>query len=158
MKVVLDVSDALEDCDTITAAAWWSCAIFTLWEWQWFWSTARIRDTENTVPTSSAHPRSGELRTQKLKSHLMRTQSLNVLPLKSGVGQYIAIHATLTARDFFLAYFYTSRPFTCIFSNTSPEFSLCWLWLAHGSCVGSQNKMGHPAGCRFPCWVAAEYK
>ena len=27
-----------------------------------------------------------------------------------------------------------------------------------GSCVGPQNKMGHPAGCRFPCWVPAEYK
>ena len=48
-------------------------------------------------------PRSGELRTQKLKSHLVRTQSLNVLPLKPGVGQYTAIHATLTARDFFLS-------------------------------------------------------
>ncbi|WP_419597048.1 hypothetical protein, partial [Thiolapillus sp.] len=35
-------------------------------------------------------PRSGELRTLKLKSHLVRTQSLNVLPLKPGVGQYIA--------------------------------------------------------------------
>ena len=43
---------------------------------------------------------------QKLKSHLVRTQSLNVLPLKPGVGQYISVHATLTARDFFLAYFY----------------------------------------------------
>ena len=41
----------------------------------------------------------------------MRTQSLNVLPLKPGVGQYIAIHATLTAGDFFLAYFYTSGVF-----------------------------------------------
>ena len=68
-------------------------------------------------------PRGGELRTQKLKSQLVRTQSLNVLPLKPGVGQYIAIHATLTARDFFLAYFYPSGPFTCIFSNTSPDFS-----------------------------------
>ena len=48
-------------------------------------------------------PRSGELRTQKLKSHLVRTQSLNVVPLKPGVGQYIATHATLTARDFFLS-------------------------------------------------------
>ena len=48
-------------------------------------------------------PRSGELRMQKLKSHLVRTQSLNVLPLKPGVGQCIAIHATFTARDFFLA-------------------------------------------------------
>ena len=47
---------------------------------------------------------SGELRTQKLKSHVMWTRSLNVLPLKPGVGQYIAIYATLIARDFFLAY------------------------------------------------------
>ena len=36
--------------------------------------------------------------TQKLKSHLMRTQSLKVLSLKPGVGQYIAMHATLTAK------------------------------------------------------------
>ena len=102
--------------------------------------------------------RSGELRTQKLKSHLVRTQSLNVLPLEPGVGQYIAMHATLTARDFFLDYFYTSGPFTCIFSKTSPDFSPCWLWLTHGSCVGPQNKIGQPAGCRFPYWVPAEYK
>ena len=36
-------------------------------------------------------------------------------PFKAGVGQCIAIHATLTARDFFLAYFYLSGPFTCIY-------------------------------------------
>ena len=35
-------------------------------------------------------PRSGELRTQKFKSHLVRTQSLNVLLFKPGVGQYIS--------------------------------------------------------------------
>ena len=40
-------------------------------------------------------PCSGELRTQKLKSHLMRTQSLKVLPLNPGVDQSIAMHATL---------------------------------------------------------------
>ena len=75
-------------------------------------------------------PRSGELRTQKLKSHLVRTQSLNILPLKLGVGQYMAMYATLTARDFFLAYFYPSGPFTCIFTKTSRDFFfLCWLWL-----------------------------
>ena len=68
-------------------------------------------------------PCSGELRMQKLKSHLVRTESLNVLPLKHGVGQYIAIHAMLTARDFFLAYFHSSGPFTCIVSKTSPDFS-----------------------------------
>ena len=68
-------------------------------------------------------PRSGELRTQKLKSHLLRTQSLKVLPLKPEVGQYIVIHATLTAKDFFVANFYPSGPFTDIFVKHLPSFS-----------------------------------
>ena len=43
--------------------------------------------SEMLTPTYSVllvprEPLSGELRTQKLKSHLMRIQSLNVLPLK----------------------------------------------------------------------------
>ena len=59
----------------------------------------------------------------EIKSHLVRMQSLNVLPLKPGIGQHIAIHAILTARDFYLAYFYPSGPFTCIFSKTSLDFS-----------------------------------
>ena len=67
--------------------------------------------------------RRGEMRTQNLNSHLVRTQSLNVLPLKPEGGQYIAINASITARDFFLAYFYPSGPFTCIFSKTYPDFS-----------------------------------
>ena len=62
----------------------------------------------------------------ELKSPLMRTQSLKVLPpLKPGVGQYIDMHATLTARDFFFANVYPSGPFTFIFSRASPEFFLC---------------------------------
>ena len=32
-----------------------------------------------------------------------------------------AMHAQLTGRDFFLVNFYTSSPFTCIFSKTSPK-------------------------------------
>ena len=44
-------------------------------------------------------------------------------PLKLGIGQGIVIHATLTARDFFLANFYPSGPFTCIFSKALPSFS-----------------------------------
>ena len=79
---------------------------------------------------TSFYFRSEKLWTQKLKSHLLRTQSLMVLPLKPGVSQYIAIHATLTARNFFLAYFYPSGPFTCIFfPKPPPILFLCWLWL-----------------------------
>ena len=66
--------------------------------------------------------RFGELRTQKLNSHLLRTQRLKVLPSNPGAGQYMAVHATLTARDFFLVYFHASGPFTCIFFKTSPKF------------------------------------
>ena len=44
------------------------------------------------------------------------------------------------------------------FSRNLSRFLQCWLWLTHGSCVGLQNKIGHPARCRFPCWVPAEYK
>ena len=82
----------------------------------------RIRVDSGSHPTNF-YSRSGELRTQKLKSNLLRTQSLKVLRLKPEVGQYAAIYATLTDRDFFLANFYPSGPFTCIFSKTSPNFS-----------------------------------
>ena len=44
----------------------------------------------------TVHPCSGEMRTQKLKCYLLRTQNLKVLPLKPKVGKYIAIRATLT--------------------------------------------------------------
>ena len=74
------------------------------------------------VLSSCLKPRSRQLRTQKLKSYLTRTQSLKVLPLKLGVGQDIAMHDTLIVRDFFLANFYPSGPFTCIFSKTVPSF------------------------------------
>ena len=69
----------------------------------------------------SRFPRRGELRTQKLRSHLLRTQSSKILPLKPGVGQHIATHATLTAGNFILANFYPPGPFTCIFPKTSFE-------------------------------------
>ena len=81
----------------------------------------------------------------EIKVPPVRTQSL-----KPGVGQYIATHAMLTARDFFLAYFYPSGPFNCVFPKPLPIF-LCWLRLTRGSCVGPQNKIGHPVGGRFQC-------
>ena len=73
------------------------------------------RPPASLIITIASPPCSGELRTQELKSYLLRTQTLKVLPLKPGVGQYIATHARLSARDFFLVDFYPSGPFICIF-------------------------------------------
>ena len=94
--------------------------------------------------------RSGELRTQKLKSHLVRTQSLNVLLLKPGVGRYIAMHATLTARDFFLISTLPVHSPAFFFQNRSRFLSVLAV-VNTTSCVGPQNKTGHPSGCRILC-------
>ena len=42
---------------------------------------------------SDVYPRSGELQTQKFKSHLVRTQSLNVLPLKPGIQVHRSVYS-----------------------------------------------------------------
>ena len=68
--------------------------------------------------------RNGELRMQNFKSHLVRTQSLNVLPLNPRVGQYIAIHATLAAWDFFLAYYYLPVHSPALFPNPLKIFAV----------------------------------
>ena len=90
-------------------------------------------------------PHSGELRTQKLMSHLMRTLKSSPFKTRSGSVGFIAMHAMLTARDFFLANFYPSGPFTSIFfQNVFRVFPV--LAVANtGSCVGPQIKIGHPA-------------
>ena len=56
------------------------------------------------------------------------------------------MHAMPTARDFFRASLYPPGPFICIYSETSPEFFLSAV-VNTGSCLGPQNKGGHPA-CR----------
>ena len=72
---------------------------------------------------------SGELWTRKLKSHLLRTQSLKILPLKPGVGQYIAIHAMLPPGISSLLISTLPVHSPAFFSKTSPEFFLCSLRL-----------------------------
>ena len=82
---------------------------------------------------------------QKLKTRLLRAQGSKVLPLKPGAGQYITMHATSTARDFFLAKFYPAGPFTCIFFFQTQSWVFLVLAVAStGSCVGLQNKIDHP--------------
>ena len=56
----------------------------------------------------------------EIKSHLLRTHGSKIPTLKPGVDQYIAMHAALTARDFFPANFYSPGPFICnFFQNLS---------------------------------------
>ena len=58
---------------------------------------------------------------------------------------------SLTARDFFLAYFHPYGPFTCIFPKPLPISFPVLAVDNTGCCEGPQNKVGHPAGCRFTC-------
>ena len=74
----------------------------------------------------------------EIKVPFVENTELKVLPLKLGIGQYIAVHAILTTRD--------SGPFTCIFSKISLESSFLLAIANIGSCVGPQNKTGHPTG------------
>ena len=71
---------------------------------------------------------------------MRKLKSLKVLPFKPGVGQYIAMHATITARDIFLANFYPSGPFTCIFFQNLfrvfPALAVAYT----GSCVARRIK------------------
>ena len=105
-------------------------AFFTLFSQPYFCLTGPFNyiSLSESLPN---WPRSGEQRAQKLKSYLVEAQNLNVLLLEPGVGQYTAIQAMLTARYFFLVYFYTSGPFTCIFSKPLPifpVFAVAYTW------------------------------
>ena len=60
-------------------------------------------------------PCSKVLRTQKLKTHPLRTKSSKIFPLKPDVGRNIATHALPTARNFFLPNFCLPSPFIFIF-------------------------------------------
>ena len=63
-------------------------------------------------------PCSGELQT-----HLRRTQ-LKGSPFQAWSRSVYCTACYAYCQDFFLANFYPSGPFTCIFSKTSPEFFL----------------------------------
>ena len=106
-----------------------------------------------TVTLRSLFPRSGELRTQKLKSHLVRTE-LKRSPFQAW-SRSVYSHTCYAYCQGFLPCLFL--PFRSIhlrfFPKSLPNFFLCWLWLNTCSCVGLQNKIGHPAGCRFPCSV-----
>ena len=103
-----------------------------------------LRRLKSTQGRTTSGNRSGELRTKKLKSHLLWTRNLKFLPLKPGVGQYIAIHPTPTARDSSLLISTHPVHLPAFFQNLSRVFPV--LAVANtGFCVGPQNKIGPPA-------------
>ena len=106
--------------------------------------------TSLSMPPLPRSARSGELRTQKLKSRVIRTHSLKVLPLKPGVSQYIAMHASLIARDFFPAISTLLVHSPAFFPKPLPIFPV--LAVANTWFVSRPaEKIGHPARGRFPC-------
>ena len=90
-------------------------------------------------------PRSGELQTQKSKCDLVRTQSLNFFPLKPVYSHTCYTYCQGFPPCLFLPFLSIHLHF---FQNVSQFFPV--LAVANiGSCVNRQNKIGHPAGCRF---------
>ena len=75
------------------------------------WKMSRVNITQNPAQNNSIHntPQWGAADAE-IKVPSGENTELKRSPLKPGVGQYIAIRAMLTARDFFLAYFYPSGP------------------------------------------------
>ena len=102
--------------------------------------------------------RSGELRTQKLKPPSGETTELKRSPFKAR-SRSVYSHSCYAYFQKFLPCLFL--PFRSIhlhfFQNLSRFFPV--LAVANtGSCVGQQNKIGLPVGCRFPCCVPVKYK
>ena len=88
---------------------------------------SRLADQAHPDDSTGKHVRK---RPQKLRSPLLRTQSSKVLPLKAGVSQNIGMHASSTARKFFLKLISTFPVHSSLFCffKTSSECILCQLW------------------------------
>ena len=91
------------------------------------WLPTGFRDTARSlsIRSVSERDRSGVVRTQRLKTDLLRTQSSKVLPLKPGAGQYIAKHATPAPKisSLQISTFLVPTYPTCIFPKPLPSFS-----------------------------------
>ena len=98
--------------------------------------------------------RSGKLQMQKLKSHPLRTHC----HLKTWSRSVYIYTCYVYCQGFLPCLFLPFRSIHLHFFQNLSWLFLYWLWLTHGSCVGPQKKIGHPARGRFPCWVPAEYK
>ena len=101
-------------------------------------------------------PRSEVLLRQKLKTNLSRTQSSKIFPLRLAIGQNIATHASLTAKDFsfeLISSFpvhsppFFSKPLPSFFFFFSSSFFFSPLLAVDVADVSQQNEIGHLACC-----------
>ena len=99
------------------------------------------------------NPRSWELRTQKIKFHLVRTQSLNVLPLKPTEGPVYSQTCYVQCQGFLPCLFLHFRSIHLHFFETSPDIFLCLQWLTPVLVQVSSIKQVTllDAGSRFEC-------
>ena len=89
----------------------------------WF---ASLRADFSQVGAADAEIKVHSVENIELKGSPIKVPSVDNIELKGSPIRACSrydIYATLTTRDFFLANFYPSGPFTCIFSKPLPSFS-----------------------------------
>ena len=133
--------------------------------WQMLAHLTNVRQLTKPLTFSVSYPstpRSGVLRAQKLKDPSVENPELKkCLLFKPGAGPYIATYATPTARTSSLLISTLPVHSPAFFQNLSRVF-LCWLCLTPVP-VWYRRKQKVTLfiitvnGCRFPCWVPAEY-
>ena len=128
------------------------------YSWQQLWQGSFI--TCATKRHIGSHgPCSEVQQMRKWKTHLLGTHSWKVLPVKPG-GQPMASPA---AKVSFLELISTAWSIHLHFFQTSPKVFPLLIVVLACSCVGLQNKIGHPA-CHSTWliqiwfWVPTEYK
>ena len=125
-------------------------------------SAVRMFFSESTSSADSLRcshsPCTGELWTQKIKVPFGVNTELKRSPFKAWSRSIYSHTCYAYCQEFLPCLFLLFRSIHLHFFQNLSRLFLCWLWLTHGSCVGPQNKIGHPAGCRFPCSVPAEYR
>ena len=116
-----------------------------------FWLTVLYTEKSQFMGIVLRHPCSGELWTQISRSLSGENTELKRFPFKAW-SRSVSRHTCYAyCQGFLPCLFLPFRSIHLHFFQNFSRFFLCWLWLTHGSCVGPQNKIGHPAGCRFPC-------
>ena len=94
----------------------------------------------------------------EIKDPSVETTELKGSPFKTWSRSVYSHTCYAYCQGFLPCLFLPFRSIYLHFPKISPSFFPVLAVANTASCVGPQNKIGHPAGCRFLCWVPAEYK